>query len=111
MNDEKRSSERFVTNLPVRWQGVSGAHEGRIEDLSSTGCFVNTKGAVDVGEMITVSIQLPSDAWLSLRGRVVFFHQMTGFSISFDLDGEKLPEQLNDFIAARKSATIVTMLR
>jgi SAM-dependent methyltransferase len=110
MNDEKRSSERIVTNLPARWHGVSGVHEGRIEDISPNGCFVNTKGAVDVGEMITVLIQLPSDAWLSLRGRVVFFHQMIGFSMSFDLDGEKLPEQLNDFIAAQKSATIVTML-
>ena len=110
MNDERRANDRVVTNLPARWHGVAGTHEGRIEDLSNTGCFVNTTGTVDVGEKIKLLIQLPSGEWLPLRGQVIFFHQMTGFSISFDLDGEKLPEQLNDFIAAQKSATIVTML-
>ena len=101
MNDEKRSSDRVFTNLPARWHGVSGAHEGRIEDLSPTGCFVNTTGSVDVGEMISLLIQLPSGAWLPLRGKVVFFHQMTGFSVAFALDGEKLHQQLNDLIATQ----------
>jgi PilZ domain-containing protein len=101
MNDEKRSSDRITTNLPARWHGVSGAHEGRIEDLSPTGCFVNTKGAVDVGEMVSVMIQLPSGAWLPLRGRVAFFHQLTGFSVAFAVDDDKLREQLNELIAAQ----------
>ena len=101
MYDEKRSTDRVATNLPARWHGVSGAHEGRIEDLSPAGCFVNTKGAVDVGEMVSVMIQLPSGAWLPLRGRVVFFHQLTGFSVAFAIDDDKLREQLNELIAAQ----------
>jgi hypothetical protein len=101
MNDEKRSSDRVATNLSARWHGVSGSHEGRIEDLSPTGCFVNTTGTVDVGEMVSLLIQLPSDAWLPLRGKVAFFHQMTGFSIAFAIDDEKTREQLNELIAAQ----------
>jgi PilZ domain-containing protein len=101
MNDEKRASDRVTTNLPARWHGVSGAHEGRIEDLSPAGCFVNTTGAVDVGEMVSVRVQLPSGAWLPLRGRVAFFHQMTGFSIAFAIDDDKQREQLNQLIKSQ----------
>ena len=101
MNDEKRSSDRVPTNLPARWHGVSGSHEGRIEDLSPNGCFVNTTGSVDVGEMVSLLIQLTSGAWLPLRGKVAFFHQMTGFSVAFAVDDDKVREQLNELIAAQ----------
>ncbi|HEV8588256.1 MAG TPA: PilZ domain-containing protein [Pyrinomonadaceae bacterium] len=100
MNDEKRTSERVPTNLPAKWHGVSGSHEGRIEDLSITGCFVNTTGNVDIGEMIALLIQLPSGAWLPLRGKVAFYQQLTGFSVSFSIADEKQLEQLNELIAS-----------
>jgi PilZ domain len=101
MNDEKRSNDRIPTNLSARWHGVSGSHEGRIEDLSPTGCFVNTTGSVDVGEMISLLIQLPSGTWLPLRGKVAFFHQMTGFSVFFAIEDDKLREQLNELIVSQ----------
>ena len=101
MNDEKRSSDRVATNLPARWHGVSGAHEGRIEDLSRKGCFVNTTGSVDVGEMVSLLMQLPSEAWLPVRGKVVFFQQMTGFSVAFAIDDEKTRQRLDELIAAQ----------
>jgi hypothetical protein len=104
MNDEKRSSGRVATNLSARWHGVSGSHEGRIEDLSPTGCFVNTTGSVDVDEMVSLLIQLPTGAWLPLRGRVAFFHQMTGFSVAFAFEDEKLREQLNQLIASQNQS-------
>jgi len=103
VNDEKRLNDRVTTNLPVRWHGVSGAHEGRIEDLSPSGCFVNTTGTVDVGEMVSLLIQLPSNAWLSLRGRVAFFHQMTGFSVAFTIEEEKQRQQLSELVAGQNS--------
>lgn len=62
-----------------------GAHEGRVEDLSTSGCFVNTTGAVDVGEIVSLLIQLPSGRWLPIRGRVMFYQQLTGFSLSFSI--------------------------
>jgi hypothetical protein len=101
MNDEKRATDRVATNLPTRWQGVSGAHEGRIEDLSPTGCFVNTTSTVDVGEMVSLLIRLPSDEWLPLRGKVVFFHQMTGFSVAFAINDEETRERLHELISAQ----------
>ena len=104
MNDEKRTAQRVATNFPARWHGVSGSHEGRVEDLSITGCFVNTKGTVDVGEIVVLLIQLPSGAWLPLRGKVAFYQQLTGFSLSFTITDEKDREELQRLVA-RQSET------
>lgn len=90
MSDERRAEERVGVNLATRWHGITGAHEGRVEDLSTSGCFVNTTGAVDVGEIVSLLIQLPSGRWLPIRGSVVFYQQLTGFSLSFSiLDDEE----------------------
>ena len=90
MSDERRAEERVGVNLPTRWHSVTGSHEGRVEDLSANGCFVNTTGAVDVGEIVSLLIQLPSGRWLPIRGRVIFYQQLTGFSLSFSiLDDEE----------------------
>ena len=85
MSDERREEERVGVNLPVKWHGVTGVHEGRVEDLSTSGCFVNTTGAVAVGEIVSLLIQLPSGRWLSIRGSVMFYQQLTGFSVSFSI--------------------------
>lgn len=85
MSDERRADKRVGVNLPAKWHGAMGAHDGRVEDISTSGCFVNTKGAVDVGEIVSLLIQLPSGRWLPIRGRVVFYQQLTGFSLSFSI--------------------------
>lgn len=99
MNDEKRLDERVPVNLSTRWQGFSGSHEGRVEDLSMSGCFVNTKGAVDVGETVSLLIQLPTGRWLPLRGKVIFNELLTGFSLSFSILDEKEREVLKELVA------------
>lgn len=101
MNEEKRTAQRVATNFPARWRGVSGAHEGRVEDLSVNGCFVNTTGNVDVGETVSLLIQLPSGEWLPLRGKVAFFQQLTGFSVSFAHADEKERECLDQLVASQ----------
>lgn len=81
MPDNRRSDERVSLNLSAKWDGVSGTHEGRIEDLSLGGCFVNTKGRVDVGEVVSVALKLPSGEWLQLRGEVASYHLAVGFGL------------------------------
>lgn len=83
MNQERRSDERVSINLPARWDGQSGRHEARLEDLSLGGCFVNTTGRVDPGEVVTVEIKLPTGEWLGLRGEVVSYQQGIGFGVLF----------------------------
>ena len=83
MNKDRRTDFRIPLNLPARWDGLSGAYEARIEDMSLGGCFVNARGQVHEGEMITVEIKLPSGTWLKLGGKVTVVHPGIGFGMTF----------------------------
>jgi|SRR5712691_8532093 len=83
MTENRRSEERVSINLPARWAGLSGTSEARIEDLSLGGCFVNTGGMVDIGEIVGVEIKLPSGEWLQLRGEVTSYQAGIGFGVLF----------------------------
>src|SRR5688500_11991193 len=86
----RRTDPRVPTNLPARWDGLSGRHEARIEDVSLGGCFVNTARRVDVGEIVGVDIKLPSGEWLKLRGEDVGYQEGIGFCVVFPfLTGEE----------------------
>ncbi len=83
MTENRRNDERTSVNLPAKWDGLSGLHEGRLEDLGFGGCFVNTAGRVDVGEVVGVEIKLPSGEWLQLRGEVASYQEGIGFGVLF----------------------------
>jgi PilZ domain len=83
MRKERRTDFRVPLNLPARYDGLSGAHEAKIEDISLGGCFVNTRGQVDPGEAITVEVKLPSGEWLQLKGAVTTYQPGIGFGIIF----------------------------
>ena len=83
MVDDRREEERKNITLEVRWEGGSGVHPARISDLSVGGCYLDTLGGVEVGEVIAVEIKLPSGEWLPLRGSVAFYHPGLGFSVCF----------------------------
>ncbi|HKO96887.1 MAG TPA: PilZ domain-containing protein [Pyrinomonadaceae bacterium] len=95
---ERRSDQRVPLNLTARWDGLSGGHEARIEDLSIGGCFVNTSGRVDVGEDVVVEIKLPAGDWLQLNGTVVSYQPGIGFGVEFsfltEIDEEAIRELL-----------------
>lgn len=99
MPDNRRSDERVSTNLQAKWDGVSGNHEGRVEDLSLGGCFVNTAGRVDVGEVVGVEIKLPSGEWLQLRGEVASYQTGIGFGVLFTFLTDDEEQALRELIA------------
>jgi hypothetical protein len=98
MTDNRRSDERVPTNLPAKWDGESGANEARIEDLSLGGCFVNTRGRVDVGEIVTLEIKLPSGEWLQLRGEVASYQAGIGFGMLFPFLTDDEEQALRELI-------------
>lgn len=98
MSDERRSDERVSLNLPVRWDAISGQHEARTEDLSLGGCFVNTSGPVDLGEIVSLEIKLPSGEWLPLRGEVVSYQQGIGFGILFSFLTDEEEQELRAIV-------------
>ena len=99
MTENRRSNERVATNLVARWGGLAGDHEGRVEDLSLGGCFVNTTGRVDVGEIVGVEIRLPSEEWLQLRGEVASYQIGIGFGLLFSFLTEDEEQSLREFIS------------
>jgi hypothetical protein len=99
MTDNRRSDERVSTNLPAKWDGLSGKHEGRVEDLSLGGCFVNTAGRVDVGEVVGVEIKLPSGEWLQLRGEVASYQIGIGFGVLFTFLTDDEEQALRELIS------------
>jgi hypothetical protein len=98
MDKNRRSDERISTNLPARWDGLSGQNEARIEDLSLGGCFVNTRGRVDIGEVVGIEMKLPSGEWLQLRGEVASYMAGTGFGVLFTFLTEDEEEVLRGLI-------------
>lgn len=98
MTENRRTDERVSINLPARWDGLSGTHEGRIEDLSLGGCFVNSAGRVDAGEVVGVEIKLPSGEWLQLRGEVASYQLGIGFGILFTFLTDEEEQALREII-------------
>lgn len=94
----RRSDERIPINLAARWHGLAGVNDARIEDLSLGGCFVNTTGRVDVGEVVGIDIKLPDGNWLPLRGEVTSFQQGTGFGALFSFLTEDEEQALREII-------------
>lgn len=83
MRDERRSSKRKRLLLDAKWESMSSTHEARVDDMSVGGCFVNTLGRVELNEEVNLQIQLPSGAWLPLRGYVTSYQPGVGFGVSF----------------------------
>lgn len=98
MTDNRRTDERVSTNLSARWDGGSGGHEARIEDVSLGGCFVNTVGRAEEGEIVVVEIKLPSGQWLQLRGEVVSYQEGIGFGVVFSFLTDDEEQSLRELI-------------
>lgn len=99
MSDERRHNQRQKVLLEARWASLSKRHEARVDDISLSGCFVNTYGPVEVGELVEIEILRRSGEWLSVSGNVATYHHGVGFGLAFtDLPDEKKRE-LQDLIA------------
>ena len=87
--DNRRQSRRVSDPLPVLvfWTGNSGRHAADMRDISSDGCYLNTSGSAEVGELVTVEIpeSIDSDVVISISGTVIPQERKhVGFAIHFD---------------------------
>ncbi|HEX6044476.1 MAG TPA: PilZ domain-containing protein [Pyrinomonadaceae bacterium] len=100
MPDERRHNQRQKVLLEARWESISKRHEARIDDVSLSGCFVNTYGPVEIGEVVDLSVRRRSGEWLSLRGHVATYHHGVGFGMAFTDMTEEKKRALLDLIAS-----------
>lgn len=104
---ERRRADRFETDLEARWEGVLTRREGKIVDISSTGCFLLTADDVQRGELIRLEILSPEGPWVYLWGEVVYQVSEMGFAVHFTgaTDGELATlEGLLEYLSARRDA-------
>ena len=99
MPDERRRNQRQKVLLEARWNSLSKRHEARVDDVSLSGCFVNTYGPVEVGELIELKILRRSGEWLELHGAVATYHHGVGFGLAFTDLTDETKRVLQDLIA------------
>jgi hypothetical protein len=80
---ERRENERVRADLEAHWEGVLARRDGRIVDISSSGCFILTTDEVREEELIRLEIQLPTGRRIYLWGEVVYKVEEMGFALRF----------------------------
>jgi len=88
---DRRNEKRLEVCLDAFWDGNSGKHPARVTDLSEGGCYVDSLGESQVGEVLNIKLQLQNGERLELSGEVA--HQMPpmGFGVRFvNLSSEQL---------------------
>jgi hypothetical protein len=91
---DRRAAKRISTNLPARWGTSVRSHGGRVIDLSSQGCFVQTGDHPPANKVprveraaeckaIQIEIEFSVDQCLILNGEVVYEVEHTGFAVRF----------------------------
>ena len=91
---DRRTEKRWDVCLDAVWDGKSGNYEARVTDLSEGGCYVDTMGAAQVGEVIIFKLRLPEGEWLELTGEVAHETPPLGFGLRFINLADKQHEKL-----------------
>ena len=99
---DRRSESRQSVSLPVKMRKSDGAeHEGLTRDLSSTGIFLYSDGALESGSKLELVVMLPAGlgfgpgGWTLCQASVIRVEQADGkgVGIAATLDRiELLPE-------------------
>ena len=78
---ERRAHPRVRGPFEGFWDGA-GRQDGRIVDLSVSGCFIESIPLPKVGQTVTVSIAI-SGGQINLPAEVVYAEMAHGFAVRF----------------------------
>ena len=85
-------------NLPARWEGVLFRNKASVTDISRSGCFILTGGKVEMKELISLEIELPSKHWIHFWAEVVDEANEIGFAVKFNSGSDEDQQLLEEFI-------------
>ena len=110
MGHERRRAPRVRVNLPARWEGALHQENATITDLSTSGCFVLSGGAVEVKELIWLEIQLPAGL-IQYWAEVVEAAYEIGFAVRFnsassDNDEARLASYVDSVLATDRTKIV-----
>jgi hypothetical protein len=104
---ERRQAERIRLSLPARWQSLMTQDRGSVCDLSASGCFLLTAGAVKPGELVRLEIDFGNHlvfAW----GKVVYCVAEMGFALRFIFSEENEQRALTKLIEKLQDESVVS---
>ena len=96
---ERRTAPRVRANLPARWEGVLFRNKANVTDISTSGCFILTGGKVEMKELISLEIELPTKHWLHFWAEVVDEANEIGFAVKFNSASDEDQQMLEEYIA------------
>lgn len=102
MDPERRQHQRIAKPFEGTWQGLAGAKECRITDLSAGGCFIETLAAPAAGQATIVTVKI-GDHHLSFPGEVLYVENSMGFAVKFHKIEDDDIEELNRLLNALKA--------
>src|SRR6185369_9937311 len=104
---DRRTEKRWDVCLDALWDGKSGNYQARVTDLSEGGCYVDSLGEAQVGEVIVFKLQTPDGGWLELTGEVAHQTSPLGFGLRFmdltDDQNEKLHSLLDQQLSTQEA--------
>lgn len=80
---ERRSTNRYLVELDVEWEGTGGRMPATLSDVSLDGCFVLTSGDVEDGEDIKIFVPLADGMKVQFDGRIANHVYEIGFGVRF----------------------------
>ncbi len=104
MTSERRTEKRWDVCLDAVWDGKSGNYSARVTDLSEGGCYVDSLGGAQVGEILDFKLRQPNGDWLELTGEVAHHTPTLGFGMRFIDMTDTQREQLLSLIAHLESS-------
>ena len=95
---EKRTSARKVCRIPVRYFYYKRVFNNLIVNISRSGCFIETKKSLPVGEKILMNIRLDGDdESIRIKGEVAHANRM-GMGIEFEEVSRDLLKKLGNLL-------------
>jgi len=95
---DRRTEQRRDVCLDAVWDGKSGNYSARVTDLSEGGCYVDSLGEAQIGEVITFRLQLPDGEWIEFSGEVAHQTPPLGFGLRFVTLSDEQREKLHSLL-------------
>ena len=99
---DDRWGSRVAVDRAVRVRTSAGERSGRLQDLSLTGCFLETSGTYEIGTILELSFALSSgdEQPLTTEGRVVR-RTAQGVGVRFVFSDAQTPITLKRWLSTR----------
>lgn len=81
---ERRADRRYKVSFRVSLMREDSPEvEGEVTSLSAGGCFVESDGRVQDGDLVKLRFDVPGHGELTIWGNVVYWITDTGFGVRF----------------------------